>query len=329
MRLGVDRFAFGADKTGMDQMPPMPMVPARRAGWRTITLVAILLLLAGAGGAFLLFRAFGLGPAPKTATLTLPVGNDASGTPQAPVVIVPAKGNAQGSTIDLDALSAREAALSAQLDTLEERTAGVGADAQAAAGNAARAEGMLVAFAARRALDRGVGLGYLEERLRYRFGASQPGAVSMIVQAAREPVTLDDLRGGLDTIGPDLVTGGLQDGIVASFRRELANLVALHRAGSPSPLPADRLARARRLVESGRIEAALGEVARLPGAADAGRWTEAARRYVDSRHALDILEWAALAGQAAGSVAPPAVRPDVPATAPTPTPTPTAAADAR
>jgi outer membrane murein-binding lipoprotein Lpp len=314
----------------MDQALLTPTVPARRVGWRTITLLALLLLLTGAGGAFVLFRAFGLGPAPKTTTLTLPVGSDAGGT-QAPVVIVPAKGNAQGSTIDLDALSSREAALSAQLDTLEERTAGVGADAQAAAGNAARAEGMLVAFAARRALDRGVGLGYLEERLRYRFGVSQPGAVSTIVQAAREPVTLDDLRGGLDTIGPDLVTGGLQGGIVTSFRRELANLVSLHRAGTPSPLPADRLARARRLVESGRIEAALGEVARLPGAADAGRWTEAARRYIDSRHALDILEWAALAGQAAGTVAPPVARPTVPAATPTPaaTQTPAAAADAK
>jgi outer membrane murein-binding lipoprotein Lpp len=308
----------------MDQAPPMPIVPARRAGWRTLTFLAILLLLAGAGGAFLLMRAFSFGPVTKTATLTLPAGS-----PQAPVVIVPAKGNAQGGTIDLDALSAREAALSAQLDTLEERTAGVGADAQAAAGNAARAEGMLVAFAARRALDRGVGLGYLEERLRYRFGASQPGAVSTIVQAAREPVTLDDLRGGLDTIGPDLVTGGLQGGVGASFRRELSNLVSLHRAGSPSPLPADRLGRARRLVESGRIEAALGEVARLPGAAEAGRWTDAARRYVDSRHALDILEWAALAGQAAGTVAPPAGRPAVPTATPTPAATPTAAADAR
>lgn len=315
----------------MDQAPPMPMGSARRAGWRTIALLAILLLLAGAGGAFLVLRAYGFAPSSRTATLALPVGS-----PQAPVVIVPAKGNAQGSTIDLDALSAREAALAAQLDTLEERTAGVGADAQAAAGNAARAEGMLVAFAARRALDRGVGLGYLEERLRFRFGASQPGAVAIVVQVAREPVTLDDLRGGLDTIGPDLVTGGLQNGIVASFRRELTNLVSLHRAGSPSPLPADRLGRARRLVESGRIEAALGEVARLPGAADAGRWAEAARRYIDSRHALDILEWAALAGQAAGTVAPPPARPVTapppPAARPTPTaaPTPPAAApDAR
>ncbi|MDF0488173.1 hypothetical protein PX554_08530 [Sphingomonas sp. H39-1-10] len=286
----------------MEQAPPTPTVPARRAGWRTITLLAILLILAGAAGAFALFRMFGLGPAPKTTTLTLPVGSGAGGS-QAPVVIVPAKGGAQGSTIDLDALSSREAALSAQLDALEERTAGVGADAQAAAGNATRAEGMLIAFAARRALDRGVGLGYLEERLRYRFGASQPGAVATIVQAAREPVTLDDLRGGLDAIGPDLVTGGFRGGLVASFRRELTGLIALHRAGTPSPLPADRLARARRLVEGGRIEAALGEVARLPGAADAGRWTDAARRYIESRHALDTLEAAAMAGQAAGTIA--------------------------
>ncbi|RZF65003.1 hypothetical protein EWE75_07820 [Sphingomonas populi] len=309
----------------MDQAPPTP-VPARRAGWRTITLLAILLVLAGAAGAFALFRVFGLGPAPKTTTLTLPVSNGAGGS-QSPVVIVPAKGGAQGATIDLDALSSREATLAAQLDTLEERTAGVGADAQAAAGNATRAEGMLIAFAARRALDRGVGLGYLEERLRYRFGASQPGAVATIVQAAREPVTIEDLRGGLDAIGPDLVTGGFRGGLVASFRRELTGLISLHRAGTPSPLPADRLVRARRLVEGGRIEAALGEVARLPGAADAGRWTDAARRYIDSRHALDILESAAMAGQAAGTVAPPPVV--QPAPAPTPTAVPAVASPVR
>lgn len=289
----------------MDQEPPTPTVAPRKAGWRTITLCAILLLLLGAGGAFLVFRMAGLGPAPKTTTLTLPVASDASG-PQSSVVIVPAKNtNGQGSTIDLDALSSREAALAAQLETLEERTAGVSADAQAAAGNATRAEGLLIAFAARRALDRGVGLGYLEERLRYRFGAIQPGAVATIIQTARDPVTLDDLRGGLDAITPDLVTGGFQGGFVASLRRELTHLIVLHRAGTPSPLPADRLKRARRLIESGRIEAALGEVARLPGAANAGRWTDAASRYVDSRHALDILESTALAGQAAGSIAAP------------------------
>lgn len=292
----------------MDQAPPTPTVPARRAGWRTITFFAILLVLAGAAGGYGVLHVLGFGLVPKTALVALPAGT-AGAESQAPVAIVPAKGSAPGATIDLDALSSRESALSAQLDTLEERTAGVGADAQAAAGNATRAEGMLIAFAARRALDRGVGLGYLEERLRYRFGASQPGAVATIVQAGREPVTLDDLRGGLDAIGPDLVTGGLQGGLVASFRRELTNLVSLHRAGTPSPLPADRLGRVRRLVEGGRIEAALGEVARLPGAADAGRWTDAARRYVDARHALDILEWAAMAGQAAGTLAAPPVRP--------------------
>ena len=56
--------------------------------------------------------------------------------------------------------------------------------------------------AARRALDRGVALGFLEALLRQRFGESQPQAVGMIITAAREPVTLQELQGGLQQLGP-------------------------------------------------------------------------------------------------------------------------------
>ena len=50
-------------------------------------------------------------------------------------------------------------------------------------------------------------LGYIEEQLRDRFGTTQPRAVAAILQAAREPVTIAELRAGLDGIAPELVTG--------------------------------------------------------------------------------------------------------------------------
>ena len=85
---------------------------------------------------------------------------------------------------------------------LEQRLGQVGTESRAAVGNADRAEGLLVAFAARRALDRGVALGFLEALLRQRFGATQPRAVGMIILAARNPVTLQELQLGLQEVGP-------------------------------------------------------------------------------------------------------------------------------
>jgi hypothetical protein len=111
----------------------------------------------------------------------------------APNAVTPAPAP-PGTTID--ALSARENELGGRLAVLESRTVAVDEDARAAAGNAGRAEALLIAFSTRRMLDRGQPLGYLEDQLRTRFGARQPAAVGAILQAARTPVTLEDLRAG-------------------------------------------------------------------------------------------------------------------------------------
>ncbi|MEH3160231.1 MAG: hypothetical protein PGN08_15745 [Sphingomonas taxi] len=88
-----------------------------------------------------------------------------------------ATGESANPALDPNALASREATLAGQLTALEARTAAVTSDAGMAAAQAGRAEGLLVAFAARRALDRGVGLGYLEEQLRtpLRCGAAARG----------------------------------------------------------------------------------------------------------------------------------------------------------
>ena len=195
---------------------------------------------------------------------------------------------------DATALLARHEVLAGQIAALEARAAALSAGAQAAGGQAFRAEALLTVVATRRALDRGVGLGALEGQLLARFGPTHPRAVETVRTAAREPVTLEDLRQGLDATGAN-AAAGVADGWLDSLRRELGTLVVLRRAGTPSPLPADHLARAKRLLGAGQVEAARAEVAQLPGAMDAAGWLAAARRYVLARQALDVLESAALA----------------------------------
>lgn len=219
--------------------------------------------------------------------------------------------------VDITTLALREAALAAQLANLEARAAAIDTDSASAASRAGRAEAILVAFAVRRALDRGVGLGYLEEQLRERFGATVPREVAIVTRSARAPVTLEDLRESLEGAAPTLLAS--DSDWWAGIGSELRNLIVVHRAGTPSPLPSDRLARARRMLEAGNVEAALGEVQRLPGAVQAPNWTGAARRYVDVRRALDTLEAAAVTGAVATPVAP-AVVPRAVAPAPVPSP---------
>lgn len=216
-----------------------------------------------------------------------------------PVVqAAPVPSTAVAATVDPATLALREGVLSGQLAALEARVAAITADSLAAGSQAGRAEAMLVVAAARRALDRGTPLGYLEPQLHARFGPVQPRAVQLVVDAARQPLTREDLRQGLDAIAPDLTTGA-GESWWEGVRRQLGSLIVLRQAGTPSPLPVDRLQRAQRLLDGGEVEAARAEVARLPGASGAAKWLDAAHRYVLTRHALEALEATALAGRAA------------------------------
>jgi hypothetical protein len=214
-----------------------------------------------------------------------------------PVVQAPVPTTAVAATVDPATLAVREGVLAGQLAALEARTAAISADALAAGGEAGKAEALLIAAAARRAVDRGLPLGYLEPALQARFGAIQPRAVQAVVEAGSQPVTLEDLRQGLDAIAPDLTTGA-GESWWAGVRREFGSLVVLRESGTPSPLPVDRLERARRLLDGGQVEAARAEVARLPGAGGASKWLDAAHRYAQARRAIEALEAAALAGRA-------------------------------
>jgi hypothetical protein len=198
---------------------------------------------------------------------------------------------------------------------LEQRLGQVGGEARMASSDAGRAEGLLVAFAARRALDRGVSLGFLEALLRQRFGETQPQAVGMVIAAAREPVTLQELQDGLREIGPQLIGAGPEQSWWDAFMSELGSLITVRRENTPSPEPAERLRRATRRLEAGQAEVALAEVLRMPGREHGRDWIMKARRYVGARRALDAIETAALVEP---RLAPAAAQPQTATPAPAP-----------
>jgi len=177
---------------------------------------------------------------------------------------------------------------------LERRIGQIDYQSRAAVGNADRAEGLLVAFAARRALDRGVTLGYIEGLLRERFGDSQRQAVATIITASRQPVTLEELQDGLLQVGPQLRGGGADQNWWTALRGEMGGLITVRKAGTPSTLPAERLRRATRRLEAGKVDVALAEILRMPGRGEAADWIAKARRYNGARRALDTIETAAL-----------------------------------
>lgn len=184
--------------------------------------------------------------------------------------------------------------LDTRVASLESRLRNVEGVTQQAAGSVGRADALLVAFATRRAIDRGMALGYLEPLLSQKFGASHPRAVATIVTAAREPVTLDNLTNEYRALEPALRKGPPDEGMLTAIRRQLGSLITIHRASTPSPMIEARYDRALESLQQGGVDAALAETMRLPGASNAGEWPALARRYVAAHRALDEIESAAL-----------------------------------
>jgi hypothetical protein len=177
---------------------------------------------------------------------------------------------------------------------LEGRLARVENATQRAEGFAGRADALVVAFAARRAIDRGVALGFLEPLLVDRFGQQHQRAVATVVTASHQPVRLEDLTAEYEALVPVLRGGGPQDSWWSNFRREVGSLVAVHRADRPSTTPDARYDRALQRLSAGDVDQALAETMRLPGAGQATGWIAKARRYVAAHRALDEIESAAL-----------------------------------
>ncbi len=261
---------------------------ARRGGGKALVLTAIAALLIG-GGAVGYASWAGLFPFDQQAPDRYLAAQ--SGLPK------PLAGPAPAASPSADPLASapvQQGAMETRLAALEQKLAQLDLRAAAASGNAARAEGLLIAFAARRALDRGVPLGYLEDQLRLRFADAQPNAVQTVIDASRQPMTLVQLTSSLDAMSPDLTGAPAKSNAWDKMKFEFSNLFVIRHDTAPSAVPANRLDRARLLLEAGKVDEAVAEVQRLPGAAGANDWINAARRYGTARQALDLIETTAL-----------------------------------
>lgn len=277
-------------------------VPVKRLSFRALFIAAMILLLAGVvGGGWAMSRWMAADPKTETVANDVP----AAGGELALVSDTPAESAAAALPAGPDALGARVA-------ELEQRLSRITLQAESASGNASRAEGLLVAFAVRRALDRGLSLGYLEAQLRLRFGDDQPNAVKTIIDTSREPVTLEQLRAELDAIAPELVGRNNDNGSLwTGLRRELSELFVVRAAGTQSPRASERLERARRYLAGGMADKAIAEIEAMPGAPAAGEWLIEARRYHEARRALDLIETAAILEPRDGTAAAMARKPAV------------------
>ena len=188
----------------------------------------------------------------------------------------------------------QQGGLASRIAAMEQRLTRLDIQAQSAAGNAARAEALLIAFASRRVIERGEPLGYLADQLRLRFAEDRPNAVQTVIDAAQDPVTLDQLLARLEGLAPRLDDAPEGEDVFTRLGRELSEVFVIRRENTASPVAERRLERARLFLESGRIEAAVSEVRNLPNAAVAQDWLGDAERYARAQRALETLETAAV-----------------------------------
>jgi hypothetical protein len=181
-----------------------------------------------------------------------------------------------------------------RLALLEDRLSRIDFQTDAASGNAARAEGLLIAFAARRMVDRGEPLSYVADQLRLRFANAQPRAVQTVIDFSKHPVTIDELRARLEALSPELTMKANNQSLWQRARGELSSMFTVHRDNSALLSPSARIDRAGVMLTARRIGNAIQEVERLPGADAADRWISDARRYEEVQRALDLLETTAM-----------------------------------
>jgi hypothetical protein len=258
--------------------------------WTGRLLVALLLILIGAAAAVWALTRYQ--PAARFLGIVPPASLRTAQHPVQPLATLPQAAPApaaapQGFSNDT---------LEAQIVSLQSRLQQVESQSQQAQGSAGRADALLVAFAARRAIERGVALGYLEPLLVSRFGADHPQAVATVVTASRAPVRLTDLIAQYQSLEPVLTGPPPDQSWWAGFKRGFGSLISVHRADQPSTQPEAPYQSALTDLTAGEVDAAMAQTMRLPGAPRAGDWINKARQYVLAHRALDEIETAALVG---------------------------------
>lgn len=261
----------------MQDTSPPPVTaspPRRRSALPTLFVALIAFLLGGALVAGAAMRGY------VPASLVRADAPVVAPTPSAPV----------SNTAQMNQIGSVEG----RLAMIEDRLSRVDFQSSAAAGNAGRAEGMLIAFAARRLVERGEPLGTVADQLRLRFTNAQPLAVQTVVEFAANPVTIDGLSARLEALSPELTITGTDQSLWDRVHREVTSLFTVRRDSGALGTPSARIERARLMLTARRIDAAIGEVERLPGADAAETWVTDARRFEAAQRALDLLETTAM-----------------------------------
>ena len=270
----------------------------RQSRLRLILAVSAVAFLVGVAATFYAARNFELPQGPLFRLQQEPVeaepAPEPTETPEPALLSPVAQDVARVAAERVERVAEQQGGLDQRVAAMEQRIARLDLQSRAAMGNAARAEGLLIAFATRRAIERGAPLGYLADQLRLRFGDARPNSVQAVIEAAADPVTLDQLLARLDALGPVLSSAPQDEGFMARVSRELSQVFVVRRETDPSPAAQNRLDRARLFLESGRAEAAITEVRRLPNAAEAAIWIADAERYAAVQRALELLETTAI-----------------------------------
>lgn len=270
---------------------PATVAGRARSPWRlTLVAIALTLILGAVGGGWvaLYYTERTVAQVGGAAPLAAPTGDGK-------VAVASTRTAAARPLVAPPITSTDAASLSARLGLLEERLARISLTAESASGNAAKAEAILVAFAARRALDRGLPLGPMEAQLRVRFAETQPNAVESILSASARPVTQEDLLQRLDAMRPVAMADD-SAGWLTRMGHSLSSLIVIRSSDAPSAAPVRRFERAQRAVAGGRVDEAIPDIMAMPGARNAlvQQWLDDARRYNDARRALDLIETAAI-----------------------------------
>lgn len=161
--------------------------------------------------------------------------------------------------------------------------------------NINRTESILVAFAARRAIDRGAPLGYIEEELRRKFAQTNANDVAAIIMAGEKPVRLSVLQNQLDTATEILMTADSDASAWDKIKKEMRELFVIRKAGIEELQPNRQLARIKSALADRDVQTAIIEMKQMPGASKAQKWIDLANRYVRVQNALDAIEKTAIA----------------------------------
>ncbi len=196
--------------------------------------------------------------------------------------------------------STRIAELEARVARAE---AAVSNNGGAGSGSSSRINGLVLTFAARRALDRGQRLGPIESELKAQFGATSPHLVAAVSAAAAAPVTLAQIKTEFATLAPSLTSES--DGWWSRLTASLSGLVSIRSSTSKSNDPAQLVDHAQKALDAGQVSDALSDVVSLPNRAAAGGWMTKARRYSEAQAALDALEASVFAAPPSPTEVPP------------------------